>query len=211
MESSLRQIVADYFPEKFNAVLNALDVVVSPVCTFTEEGKLGYVQVRIDELPLLTKTQLKGLRIDASLEDPVTGETKWIDISGMHTTAASYVGAEIKNVGQRVTSHNLAAAFELPDYAKASPSPSLLKREADKSHKYSRLITVAKRQTIEKKRLKTPSFAPFIVSSFGDLSPQAVELQEWLVAAYARNCHVLWTAVGTGQMLQARTRMCRHL
>ena len=109
-------------------MLNALDVVSSPACTFSEEAKLGYVQVRIDALPLLTKTQLKGLHIDASLVDPTTGETKWIDISGMHTTAASYVAAEIKNVGQKVTSHNLSAVFELPDYAKAAPSPSLLKR-----------------------------------------------------------------------------------
>ena len=107
--------------------------------------------------------------------------------------------------------------------------PTTPKRQAEKSHKYSRLITVAQRQTTEKKRLKTPSFAPFIVSSFGDLSPQAVELQEWLVAAYARNCdHIgvrtdgfstaelvksfrnrfklniqLAAAVGTGQMLMA--------
>ncbi len=106
-----------------------------------------------------------------------------VDFSGMHRTAASYIAAEMKNVGQKVNS-----LFELPDYLKVAPSPSLQKREAEKTHKYSRLVTVAQRQTTEKKRLKTPSFAPFIVSSFGDLAPQAVELQEWLVAAYARNC-----------------------
>ena len=42
-----------------------------------------------------------------------------------------------------MTVSNIAASFELPDYLKAKPSPSLLKREAEKKFKYSRLITVA--------------------------------------------------------------------
>ena len=179
------------YQAKFNAVLNALDIVSSPAWTMGEEAKLAYVQECIDQLPLVSDTQLKGLRIDASLVDPVTQETKWIDFSATQTTAASYIAAEMKNVGQKVTSTNLSSLFDLPDYAKAAPSPSLLKKEAEKTHKYSRLIIVAKRQTTEKKRSKTPLFAPFIVSSFGDLAPQAVEVQEWLVAAYARNCERL--------------------
>ena len=80
----------------------------------------------------------------------------------------------------------IAATFQLPDYLKAKPSPSLLKREAEKSFKYSRLITVAQKQTKEKKRLQCPVFNSFIVSDFGDLSPAAIELQEWLVTAYAK-------------------------
>ena len=84
--------------------------------------------------------------------------------------------------------HRIAATFELPDYLKAQPSPSLLKREAEKNFKYSRLITVAQKQTKEKKRLHCPTFTAFIVSDFGDLSPAALELQEWLVTAYAKKC-----------------------
>jgi hypothetical protein len=74
------------------------------------------------------------------------------------------------------------------DYLRAKPSPSLLKREAEKNLKYSRLITVAQKQAKEKKRLQCPTFNSFIVSDFGDLSPAAIELQEWLVAAYAKKC-----------------------
>src|SRR6185312_4528499 len=111
----------------------------------------------------------KGLRIDAALENPVTGETKWI-----HTTSASYADVELKSVGQQMNASNIAASFELPDYLKAKPSPSLLKREAEKKFKYSRLITVAKKQTKEKKRLQCPTFASFIVSDFGDLFPDTI-------------------------------------
>ena len=134
---------------------------------------------------LLKKHELKGLRIDAAIENPVTGETRWTDVSVTHTSAASYADAELKAVAHKINSSNIAATFELPDYLKVQP---LLKREAEKNLKYSRLITVAQKQTKEKKRLQCPTFTAFIVSDFGDLSPAALELQEWLVTAYAKKC-----------------------
>ena len=139
-------------------------------------------------MPLLAKNELKGLRIDAQLENTLTGETRWVDVSAMHTSSPSYANAELKAVGQVVNVANIAAAFELPDYLRTNPSPSLLEREVEKNHKYSRLITVAQKQTKEKKRLQTPVFSPFIVSDFGDLSPQAVELMDWIVSAYYHKC-----------------------
>ena len=91
------------YQEKFRAVLNALEVVSSPACTISAAEKAAYVQTRIDALPLLKPGELKGLRIDASIENPVTGETKWTDVSVMHTSAASYVQAELKSVGRSLT------------------------------------------------------------------------------------------------------------
>ena len=176
------------YQEKFQAIINALEVISSPACTISAEEKAAYVQTRIDQLPLLKKHELKGLRIDAAIDNPITGETKWTDVSATHTSAASYADAELKAVGHQINSSNIAATFELPDYLKVQPSPSLLKREAEKNFKYSRLITVAQKQTKEKKRLQCPTFTAFIVSDFGDLSPAALELQEWLVTAYAKKC-----------------------
>jgi hypothetical protein len=176
------------YQEKFQAIINALEVVSSPACTISAEEKAAYVQTRIDQLPLLKKHELKGLRIDAAIENPVTGETKWTDVSVTHTSAATYADSELKAVGHKINTSNIAATFELPDYLKVQPSPSLLKREAEKNFKYSRLITVAQKQTKEKKRLKCPTFTAFMVSDFGDLSPAALELQEWLVTAYAKKC-----------------------
>ena len=119
------------YQEKFQAVLNALEVISSPSCTISSEQKTAYVQDRIDALPLLKPSELKGLRIDAALENPATGETKWVDVSVMHTSAASYANAELKSIGEKITASNIAATFQLPDYLKAKPS--LLKREAEKS------------------------------------------------------------------------------
>jgi hypothetical protein len=176
------------YQERFQAVLNALEVVSSPACTISAEEKAAYVQTRIDALPLLKSNEFKGLRIDAAIENPITGETKWVDVSVMHTSAASYAQAELKAIGQKVTASNIAATFQLPDYLRANPSPSLQKREVEKNFKYSRLIAVAQKQAKEKKRLQCPIFNSFIVSDFGDLSPAAIEFQEWLVAAYAKKC-----------------------
>jgi hypothetical protein len=176
------------YQEKFQAVLNALEVISSPACTISAEEKAAYVQTRIDALPLLKAHEFKGLRIDAAIENPVTGETKWTDVSVMHTSSPSYAAVELKAVGEKINSSNITATFELPDYLKAKPSPSLLKREAEKNHKHSRLITVAQKQTNEKKRIQCPTFTSFIVSDFGDISPAAIELQEWLVTAFAKKC-----------------------
>ena len=121
------------YQEKFQAVLNALEVISSPACTISAEEKTAYVQARIDALPVLKKHELKGLRIDAAIENPITGETKWIDVSVTHTSAASYIDVELKAVGEKMTASNIAATFELPDYLRNKPSPSLLKREAEKN------------------------------------------------------------------------------
>ena len=120
------------YQERFQAVLNALEVISSPACVISAEEKAAYVQIRIDALPVLKKHEVKGLRIDASIENPVTGETKWTDVSVMHTSAASYVDVELKAVGQQINASNIAVAFELPDYMKVKPSPSVKARSREK-------------------------------------------------------------------------------
>ena len=50
--------------------------------------------------------------------------------------------------------------------------------------KYFRLIMVATRQYSDAKRASLPKFTPFLVSDFGEMSPAAVELQEWIVEQF---------------------------
>ena len=113
------------YMEKFQAVLNALETVSSPACTISAEEKAAYVQTRIDALPLLKAHELKGLRIDAAFENPATGETKWTDVSVMHTSAASYVNAEMKSVGEKINASNIAATFQVPDTLPQSQTQSI--------------------------------------------------------------------------------------
>ena len=62
--------------------------------------------MRIDALPAVAKDDAVGLRIDLELEDPATGETKWIDTI-VHTAAESYREREFKAVVARNVSTQL--------------------------------------------------------------------------------------------------------
>ncbi len=79
---------------------------------------------------------------------------------------------------QGIESRNEAEAINRQDCTTYDPSPTLLDREAEKVDKYSRLVMVARKQHMDGKRSSLPTFAPFVVSDFGELSPAAVDLQE---------------------------------
>ena len=56
-------------------MVDAVELVGSASCVFTDAEKRAYVQLRIDALPAVSKDDSVGLRIDLELEDPATGET----------------------------------------------------------------------------------------------------------------------------------------
>ena len=64
---------------------------------------------------------------------------------------------------------------------KFQTSPVLLERATLKDEKYSRLVWIAKKQTQQKKRRQAPLFSAFCVSDFGELSPSAIIMLDWLV------------------------------
>ena len=43
---------------------------------------------------------------------------------------------------------------------------------------------VAAKQHADGKRASLPKFSPFLVSDFGEMSPAATDLQEWLIEQY---------------------------
>ena len=172
------------YRDKFNEILNAIDLIASPSCTLDERGKEAYIQQRIDALPPANREETTGLRIDVSFENVDTGECKWVDVTAMHTGAHSYQEKELKALRSRQVTAQLAATLSLPDPLKFESSPGLLERVAAKTQKYSRLLQVAKKQAIEKKRKQAPSFLTFAISDYGEMAPQAVELQEWIVLQY---------------------------
>jgi hypothetical protein len=170
------------YREKFNAVMNAIDLVASPSCTMSESAKYSYVQARVDELPVPKHDDATGLRIDVAIENEQTGETKWIDATAVHTGAESYRSKELKALQDRQIAAQLASSLSLPDPLRASenPSPILVERTTAKFEKYSKLLQVAKKQAAEKKRKQAPTFCTFAVSDYGELAPAAADLVEWL-------------------------------
>jgi len=174
------------YKEKFKEVLDALDLIASPSCVLDEAAKCALVQAKIDALPS-TPDDLTGLRIDVAVENELTGETKWIDVTVAHTGAESYQEKELKSVVNKRLSGHLSSSLSMSDPL-VHASPTLLDRTNAKIEKYSRLILVAKKQVKEKKRKHLPVFSAFALSDYGELAPAAVELQEWLVAQYRTKC-----------------------
>ena len=138
-------------------------------------------------MPVVKNDDATGLRVDVAIENPRSGETKWVDITVVHTSAESYQKKELEVAASKQISKNLAANPLVPDVAKRTPSPTLLKRADAKVEKYSRLLYIANKQFGERKRRCAPSFVPFALSDYGELSPQATELLEWLVSQFKFN------------------------
>jgi hypothetical protein len=177
-----------HYKDKFAAVLNAIELVASPSCAMSDAEKHAYVQVRIDALPAVKREDAKGLRIDLAMENDDTGESKWVDVTVVHTGAESYRDKEMNVMGSKLISRQLAARQQVPDPIAFEPSPTLLERTTAKNEKYARLLLVAKKQTAEKKRKQAPVFSTFAVSDYGEMAPVAIELQEWLVNQYRLKC-----------------------
>lgn len=176
------------YKERFLSVLQAVEFVASPSCTLDAAAKQAYVQLRIDALPAPKRDDTTGLRIDLSLEDEATGEARWVDVTAVHTGAESYRDKELKALLARQLTAGISSSLAAPDPFKADPSPTLVERTTTKSEKYSRLVLVAKKQAVELKRRQAPTFNTFAVSDYGELSPSAVDLVDWLVSHYRAKC-----------------------
>jgi hypothetical protein len=191
-KSACRRIFPKYvskqYKDKFNEVMNAIDLVASPACAMDEAAKHAYVQARIDQLPAAKRDDHVGLRIDLAVENEETGEAKWVDVTVVHTGCESYQDKEIKAVTARQIAAKLTDNLSLPDPMKADPSPMLVERTSAKNSKYSNLLLVAKKQALEKKRKQAPTFFTFAMSDYGETAPVAVEFQEWLVSQYRTKC-----------------------
>ena len=180
--------VSKVYRGMFNAVMNAIELVASPACAMDEAAKYAYVQTRIDALPSVKKEDTTGLRIDVSIENEVTGETRWVDVTAVHTGSPSYQDKELKTIRNRQITAQVSSKMLVPDPLKLDPSPTLVERTTAKNEKYARLLLVARKQTVEKKRKQVPVFSTFAVSDYGELAPVATDLLEWLVQQFRLSC-----------------------
>jgi hypothetical protein len=84
----------------FEKVSQAADFIASVNCTLSPVEKQNLIQSQIDLLPL-HQGEYVGLRVDLCIENPDTGETKWVDTTVVHTTSASYENKELKAIAKK--------------------------------------------------------------------------------------------------------------
>jgi hypothetical protein len=183
------------FPKKLNVAYRqaftnlstASEVFLSPSCTLSSEQKAAALQNLKDSFPITDRKDTKGLRIDLSIVNPLTFETRWIDVTSVNPVAISYCQQEYVNLLSQQRADSLAESigFKSPFI---NPSPTLVKREAEKREKYSRLILVASKQNYDGKRRRRPDFAPFGMTTMGALGPDALILFDWIVLQYKGKC-----------------------
>ena len=149
----------------------------------TKNSRLKRLAIQ-ESFPPINPKDSTGLRLDIAFENPFTGESKWVDVSAVHTTSASYVSKEFKHVVQRTASASSTMDKMLSELLLSDPSPVVMERVYKKNEKYSRLVLAAKKQVLEKKRTSCPSFVPFLLSDTGEFSPSALDLIGWIVQAY---------------------------
>jgi len=172
---------------QFTELLKAIDI-CNTKSDPTSQQKQSLLFEQIEKLPALKDSDTTGLRIDLSIEDPSTGEAQWIDGTVVHTTSPSYIAIEVKHVMERELSATFTAEHALPDIKATEPSPMLIVREAEKTKKYSKLVSIARKQANDNGSAFAPVFLPFVVADSGELSPAARNLVDWLVLKF-KQCH----------------------
>ena len=106
-----------------------------------EENQI-YIQNKIDLLPI-HKGDSSGLRIDICLENPITGEIKWIDTTAVHTTCACYRDSELETIASPLPWLVYTVCLI---WCSEPPSPTLYQREALTKEKYSGLVMIAAKE-----------------------------------------------------------------
>ena len=109
-------------PSTSRSSLTPIELVETDVAMPLNQKQV-FLQSKIELLPAIKDPT--GLRVDLSIEDPVTGEHKLIDVTVAHTTAASYLSKELNAVKQRQVSATFANNHKLPNPLHNDPSPTL--------------------------------------------------------------------------------------
>ncbi len=145
------QILQSWLRESVSSAI----FIASPDCALSAEQKKVYLQQKIDLIPA-HNGEVVGLRLDVCLENPETGESKWVDTTVVHTSCVSYRAAELKHISERKLNATMIDLNLLPDILEHNPSPTLEAREAEKKEKYGRLVLIAAKQLQDGKRTSLP-------------------------------------------------------
>jgi len=185
-QEQCRSILPTKITEAYNQTFLALECAMEHIDrsegSYTPDERKAVIDYYAKAMPPVDKRDMKGLRVDLSLTDPTTGEEKWLDVSLVHTAAPTYAKAEAAFVA--LQQETLACVNPSAPSLPLPVSPALLQREQEKRKKYSRLTMIASRQFARGARLSKPTFAPVVISSVGDLAPDAVATLEWIVSKY---------------------------
>ena len=130
---------------------------------------------------------VQGRRVDLSLTDPVTGASRWVDVSGVHPTVKSHLPGNLTFVKSLVRAEALASDKASPNLMSKTPSKAVSKAAGTKYTTYAQLTAIADMQVSA--GMRNPGsfeFCAGIVSHTGECAPAVFNLIEWMARCYKR-------------------------
>lgn len=112
----------------------------------------------------------KAVRLDIQLFHGT--DELLIDGTMVHSLTKTGRQAEAKRTWERILSEVKSV--------RDRPAAAVDTARAKKYQTYNPLLYVIKKQVVDKRRRKEPKFTPLVVTTFGELGPGAVVVQEWL-------------------------------
>jgi hypothetical protein len=137
-----------------------------------------------ESLPVVDPLHSGALRVDIAIRNPTNDKVYLIDGTFIHTSCAGYRDAEFKAVSARVESDDAVVKKNAINPVLWEPSVALAAKAKSKSDKYAPLMQILQHFQREGRLGGVHSFVPFVVSSLGELSREALRFVEDLVAMY---------------------------
>jgi len=135
------------------------------------DARLRAAAARMDELNTNnSKEEKKSVRLDVQLRHGT--DELLVDATIVHSLSKSHRSAEAARTWERLLS-NIKAV-------KDKPAAAIEDARARKYQTYNPLLYVLRKQLVDGRRQKEPKFTPAAVTTFGELGPGCVVVQEWL-------------------------------
>ena len=131
----------------------------------------------LDNLKAMLDADTSSRRLDLEII-AADGDVAWVDVAGLHPTAASYLGPNESFVRKLADAE--AGAGAGASSLQGQSSTAVQTRARQKKDKYQPLVVVADQQVKGGRRTKAPTFFSCIISHLGELSSDFFKLIGWL-------------------------------
>ena len=147
-----------------------------------------------ESLPVLDPLKSAALRVDLSVRNPSNDKIYLIDNAFLHPSCTGYREAEFKAISARVDSDDADIKKNAVNPMLWQPSVSLAAKAKIKVDKHAPLMQILQHFQREGRVEGDHSFVPFVMSSLGELSREALRFVEDIVSMYKlriNNCEQL--------------------
>jgi hypothetical protein len=173
--------------KKSNALatkMNALKRTIKNKGARDDQAAVNDAKKRLEALKGEATDDMVGRRIDIVITDPHDGSAWWVDASGVHSTAKSYLPQNKTFVKHLASAEAKAKEDNKPNSMNKTPSPAVAERTKKKHKTYLQLVQAADAQVHDGTRQIKVNFAPAVFTHSGEICPATFALIQWMANKY---------------------------